>query len=89
MAVNNNGNAALKEHTPTQRRMLAILKDGMRHRKSELVPCLNDELADEGAVYNHICQMNKILERKGQRVICEKVGWATYYRHVRLLSTQE
>jgi len=75
------------EFTPVQRRMLAVLSDGMPHRKHELYPCLNDDLADMKAITVHISAMRKILRPKGEDIVCEYNRYIYWYRHIRLLQS--
>jgi hypothetical protein len=75
------------EFTPVQRRILAVLSDGMPHRKQELHPCLNDDLATSNAIQVHISAMRKILRPKGEDIVCEYNKMTYYYRHIRLLQS--
>ncbi len=70
--------------TAVELRILAVLSDGMRHRKEELLPCL---WADGGTAANlriHITNIRKKLPQ-GQTIICENANRVNGYRHVRLL----
>ena len=74
--------------TPTQRRMLAVLSDGLPHTRLELAECLEDDLANPASVKKHLYLMRKVLRAQGQEIVCE---WAPSssprqrYRHVILL----
>lgn len=71
--------------TPTERRMLAMLADGLPHRKKELHLCLGDELSDFSTVRVHIHNIRKKLRRYGQDIVCELSSRRIFYRHVRSL----
>ncbi len=76
------------KYTPTQQRMLAVLADGMRHTKEELISCLWDEMGTIGTVNVHLTYLRKILRPMGQDIICENDGRRRNgYRHVRLLKS--
>lgn len=76
----------MPEFTPTQLRILQVLADGMRHHKTELHACLDDELARVDTVLFHIANIRKILRTIGQDIVCESLGRKCVYRQVRLLS---
>ncbi len=73
------------EWSPTQAKMLAVLKDGRPHSKQELHACLNDELSTMANVYNHIKLINDKLRQSEQRILSEN----GHYRWVRLLIYSE
>lgn len=66
--------------TPTQKRMLDLLMDGMPHRPRELRRCLYDNGADVALsnVKSHISNIRKYLRRKGLDVVCNQSN-GTYY----------
>lgn len=73
-------------YTPTQQRMLTVLADGKSHAREELVACLNDELSNLNVMmYTLRCRLRPI----GQDVACELVNGATYYRQVRVVTTND
>lgn len=67
-------------YTPTQRRLLAVLKDGEPHTPQELHSCLVDDLGPVANVQPHITALRKILRARGQEIVCEIVAGSTYYR---------
>lgn len=73
-------------YTPTERRMLAVLADGMRHPREELVACLWDELSKPSTIQYHLSNIRKVLRPMGQDIICEYYQHTFFYRHVRLLT---
>lgn len=70
--------------TPTERKILEVLSDGMPHTRDELNQCLSDDLAASTALKNHMCQLRKKLPA-GQDVICQYKNKQYHYRHIRLL----
>lgn len=75
--------------TPTHKRMLAVLADGLPHRREELHACLSDELGPINNIHVHISNMRKKLRARGQDIVCEVVNRRFLYRHVRLLASAE
>jgi hypothetical protein len=57
-------------HTPTQRRMLAVLADGLPHRREEQAACLHDDLAPTGAIRFHLANLRKSLQPQGLDILC-------------------
>lgn len=80
--------AAEKEgkYTPTQRRILHVLSDGLSHTVSELRHCIWDEQADlDVVIRDHISKLRKVLP-KGQDVISRKRPDGEWgYSHVRVV----
>ncbi len=74
--------------TPTQRRMLEVLADGLPHRREELRACLEDELASIETMRKHIGAMRKLLRTDGHDIVCISGGRqrAGQYQHVVLLT---
>lgn len=71
--------------TPTQRRMLAVLKDGKPHLSNELHACLYDELADKKhGIRTHIYSLRKAVREQSREILCIQVGRATFYQIVHL-----
>jgi DNA-binding CsgD family transcriptional regulator len=58
--------------TPTQRKILAVLSDGLGHRPSELHQCLVDELGSPSNIRAHLAAIRKKLRATGQDIICER-----------------
>lgn len=74
------------DFTPTQVRILEVLKDGMPHRPNELRDCLNDEACVQSNLRAHLTFLRKKLRRMGQDIICEcGQGRRMFYRQVRNL----
>lgn len=79
----NNGNG----FTPTQRRILAVLNDGMPHNRGELWACIGDDKGVPSLLSQHISNIRKHLRPIGQDIICEFANRTLNYRHVRLLAS--
>jgi DNA-binding response OmpR family regulator len=71
--------------TPTQRRMLLVLADGLPHRPQELHACLHDDLGPLSNIRWHIGKLREKLRPLGQDIVCEVNCRRFYYRHVKLL----
>ena len=72
--------------TPTERRILSLLSDGLPHKRKEVHGCLDDDLAAMAAIRWHIMNLRTKLRRSGQDIVCELVGRTINYRQVRLLN---
>ena len=75
----------MADFTPTQRRILLVLSDGMPHPFAELLACLPDELSDISALRMMLSKMRKVLRPRGEDIICQHLYHSHQYRHVRLL----
>lgn len=74
--------------TPTERRILALLSDGLMHTREEMIGCLYDELSGLPSLRVIVCRMNKKLKPIGQELVCRSMGAHTVrYQHVRLLAS--
>ena len=71
--------------TPTESRILDLLKDGLPHRREELHALLDDDLAELSAVQRHVSTIRKRLNLKGQDILCVARGYTYSYQQVRLL----
>lgn len=74
-----------REYSPTERRMLAVLADGMPHSRKELHACLLDDMGALSNIQPHIKSLRPKLQRKGQFIVCELYNGSPHYRQVRLL----
>ena len=66
--------------TPTQRRMMTVLEDGLVHSLKQLHGCLNDELSDNGAVQIHVHNLRRKIARHGKSIIRFSEDGVTYYQ---------
>jgi hypothetical protein len=77
-----NGNGHL---TTTQKRMMAVLSDGLPHDRHELHACLDDELSALTAIQPHLTYIRKAIRGRGEDVLCVYHGRTVKYQHVRVL----
>ena len=70
--------------TKTEKAILDVLSDGKPHKAEELVACLDDEMADMGAVHTHLDRIRKKLP-EGQIILCQFLRRARQFRLVRRL----
>ena len=73
--------------TPTQRRMLEVLSDGLPHTKEELHACCGPSCVKN--VRMHLSILRKKLRHKGQDIVCRFDKRVIKYQHVRLLVSAE
>lgn len=73
--------------TPTETKLLNVLSDGQAHTREELRVCLTDELVGPKALSVHIYRIRKMLNTRGETIVCEFRYRKYYYRHVRLLAS--
>lgn len=73
--------------TATQRKMLAVLADGLPHSRHELKACLYDDQGHYSNVRVHLSSIRQKIRPRGQDIICEYYKRTLYYRHVRLLAS--
>ena len=74
----------MSEFSPTQRKILAVLSDGMPHKMVELTACM-DELTNPRTLHYHLSLIREKLRPRGEDVICQFIYRQRQYRHVRLL----
>jgi exopolyphosphatase/pppGpp-phosphohydrolase len=80
--------------TETERRMLAVLADGLRHLRSELDKCLElhgsyDGKQLQNSIGVYIYNLRAKMRRRGRDIVCEKNRGKWYYRHVILISQDD
>ena len=75
------------DFTPTQKRLLDMLADGMPHSNYELLQCLNDDMASIGTVRAHIYYLRTRLRPKGFDIIAHRAGRDHTFRKVRVLAS--
>ncbi len=71
--------------TPTERRILSLLSDGLSHTREETLTCLNDEKAAPKALRVMLFHLRRKLRPLGQDIVTEcsrNRKWM--YRRVRL-----
>lgn len=57
------------EFTPTEGRIIALLSDGLNHRRAEILACI-DEFADGNTMRVHIFNIRTKLKKRGRDVVC-------------------
>lgn len=75
----------MDQFTPTQRKILQVLSDGLPHPVSELQECLWD---DQGIAHNvqaHLTAIRRVLRPRGEDIICQHINHSHRFRHIRLL----
>ncbi len=77
--------------TPTQTRIMEVLKDGRPHPVAELWTCLYDELAQEGGNALRMCMsyLRTRLETKGMTVVATRMGEQSAYRLARFIGDDD
>lgn len=83
-----NGNGVVKDFTPTERRILAVLADGEPHDKYELMNAI-DELAEVNTLRVHLTKLRKKLRPRNETVHCVRLPRSYAYVHVRRLCPVE
>lgn len=71
--------------TPTQRRIMHVLSDGLPHHRDEVLRCIDDPMASRSNVANHILLVRRKLRPLGHDIVCELYRASIYYRHIILL----
>ncbi|MGL6095037.1 MAG: hypothetical protein ACRC7O_04455 [Fimbriiglobus sp.] len=70
--------------TETEKRVLAVLRDGKPHGKQELMNAVDEE-ADMSNVHKHLHCIRTKIRPIGQDIVAQLLYRKIYYRHVRLL----
>jgi len=70
--------------TPTEQRILDVVKDGKPHGPVELHKCLDDELSPVIAIRCHLSNMRKKLRPMGYDIVHVMIGRTHHYRYVSL-----
>lgn len=70
--------------TPTERRILDLLADGLPHSREELARCLPDDLASPSSVGRHLTGIRRALP-PGEAVLAVYHRRTLHYQHVILL----
>ena len=69
----------------TQIKILKMLSDGQRHKRTELMKLLPSGSTDYRALSAQITRLREKLKPHGQDIICEYNQRAIHYRHIRLI----
>jgi len=76
-------------YTPTQRRLMAVLEDGLPHSRDELFACIDDELCQIVNFRVHLNYLRKKLQPIGLDILLDRTGDKPQkynYRLVRLIA---
>ena len=71
-----------QEFTETERKILDLLEDGKPHRRKEVILTFGDEFTSRAALSIHLHRIRKVLNPKGQDVICQFLQRGYWYRWV-------
>ena len=71
--------------TPTQRRMMKVLGDGLPHTRHELRDCFNDDRAADNNTRVHLTALRKKLRPQGKDILVEYVRSSLHYRLIQRL----
>lgn len=86
----NNMSSSSNNFTPTQKRILDVLADGLPHRRDELLDCLDDPLCSTREnLQAHLTRLRVKLRPAGHDIICQLLNNCLHYRHIVMLSTDE
>lgn len=72
--------------TPTQQRMLELLRDEKPHNRFALQKCLRDELGSVAGIKPHLTYLRKKLKPLGYGISCDMMAGENYYRLVHFAS---
>ena len=79
----------MAEFSPTQRKILLVLSDGLPHKLPELMACLDELTERPNSLHSHLALIRRKLRPAGQDIICQFILRQRQYRHVRLLHSPE
>jgi hypothetical protein len=77
------GRAGRDFFTPTQQRIVDLLKNGQPHKRDEVRRCV-DELASLASLKTHLVKLRKRIRPHGYDVICQVLHRAYYYRLIKV-----
>jgi hypothetical protein len=58
------------EFTPTEKRILNVLRDGQNHTKQELLACLNEDMPSKRLLSVTLFRIRKKLKTIGHDIVC-------------------
>ncbi len=73
-------------YTVTEKRIMALLGDGLPKPSREIWRCLEDEMASMDAMRKHLSRIREKLKPLNHGIICEIYNRHVHYRYVILLS---
>jgi len=82
-----NGKTEKEFFTPTQRRIIDLLKDGEPHKRDEVRRCV-DELASLVNLKHHLIKLREKLRPHGYDIICQLLNHTLHYRLIKIVTLQ-
>ena len=81
----------LQQFTPTEQRILALLRDGKSHTKTEIKEtCIDgDGYASDNTLWMHMSNLRRKLKDRNETVVAVIKHRMTYYQHFRYISTSD
>lgn len=79
------GNNYVPQFTPTERKIMNLLKDGLPKPSRKIWECLDDEMASMDAMRKHLSRMREKLKPLNHGIICEIYNRHVHYRYVILI----
>ena len=70
-----------------RQKIMEVLSDGFPHPREELHACLWDELAEKTTIQQHISDLRKVLNPKGEDITFFMSGGVGYYEIRRLVAS--
>lgn len=70
----------VKKLTPTQRKLMSVLKDGQRHESEELRRLCLRINSSYNLLRVHIHTLRAKIQPSGKSVVCEVIGGKAHYR---------
>ena len=78
-----NGKTEKDFFTPTQRRIVDLLKDGQPHRRDDVRRCV-DDLASFDTLQVHLTHLREKVRPHGYDIICQVLNRQFQYRLIRV-----
>ncbi len=78
--------ANVRDLTPTQSSLIALLSDELAHTSHELLRCLRDPMADSKCLKAHLYLLRLKIRKQGYGIRSERVLSTWYYRLVPIAS---
>ena len=73
-------------YTPTEQRIMNLLKDGLPKPSRTIWQCLEDDMASMDAMRMHLSRIREKLKPLNHGILCEIYNRHVHYRYVILLS---
>ena len=81
----------MNSFTPTEQRILALLRDGNSHTKTEIKETCIDEdgYASDATLWTHMCNLRRKLKDRNETIVAVVKHRMTYYQRFRYISTSD